>query len=508
MQLNKKNSYPSYKMSFQVQSSDLASVEEVLPNSVRTGLTRSSLILERRTCRVTPSTGQTIGTVSSASGAGGQQVSFLLSGQGGMIVPQSVRLNYYETVSGTTGPAVPDDGHFISQFQVTLNSQPLDMITNAAKLTNMEMTLAGSKGYYQTAGSFQGFALLSDDLNSATPTATPTLPMLGRWGFVANNVADIQAHHKRLANAVTGNNVGAQKSIPLSLVSGVFRMQQALPDMLGDLAVTFTTLSAAERVFNASASATGDYAISGMNIEYEVLVLDPRYQEVLRKTMSDPSDGIMLAYESSILASAGAISGTVGASLTENTLVVSRATTNLVRSSVAFVNAAAISSVNYPGQSCFSHAGVYSCIWRAGSRQWPNFPATGDASLFNLALGAYGSCTLESGSITNRALWASSTDPSAAGTAAVLESALGSTSGTSTTKFAYADRFVLANSFRNLRAIDEIVDYDGINLSAASGAQLQIVLQMAPQANYIPFVSLVAIRTIKASGGSVVIVGA
>ena len=502
-------------MSFLNASSDLNSIEEVLPAGMKTGLSQSSLLLQRKRVKVVPQGGQTLGTPSTtvAAGAGNRQLSFLLSGNGGLIDPRSAVLNYYVSVSGTTGPVTVDDGHPLGIVNVLLGGQPLEQITNACRLTNMEMTLGGSKAYYQTAGSLQGFALLSEDLNITLPGAgtNANIASVGQYGYVANNIYSANVRLVKPAAVQTGSQfVGEQRSIPLSLISGFFRCKQYIPDMLGDLTLIASTLSASEYVFNAGASITGDYALDGLSIEYDVVFPNPAYTAVLRNVMTAPNDALMIAYESAIV-STGAVVAESNSAIKESTLIVSRATSNLVRASLVFIASTGQSTQVFPGQSCFAHAGVSSAIIRVGSSTYPNFPAYGDASMFSMSLAAYGSPANENGTITNRALWAQSTKcGTSGGTPTSFETAsLVYTGGSATdVKFAYGDRFVLAYGFRNAKGESEEVDLDGINMSQASGSQLQWVIQSAPCEDYQPYVALTGIRVIKCSGGAVSIVGA
>jgi hypothetical protein len=501
-------------MSFLQQSGDLNSIEEVLPAGMKTGLTQSSLLLQRKRVKVVPQGGQQLGTpsTSSASGGGNRQLSFLLSGNGGLIDLKSAVLNYYVTVSGTTGPVTVDEGHPLGIVNVLLGGQAVEQITNACRLTNMEMTLAGSKSYLCTAGSMQGFSLLNPDLVSTLPAAgtASVIASEGQYGYVSNNLADCQSRQQKAAAVQTGNQfLGEQRSIPLSLVSRFFACKQYLPDMLGDLTLIASTLSAPEYVFNSAASVTGDYALDGISIEYDVVFANPAYTAVLRNVMTSPNDALMIAYESAIV-STGAVISASSTAIKESTLIVSRASTNLTRVAVGFMSSGGQSTQVWPSQSCWSHAGVSSFILRVGSSTYPNFPSYGDASLFNMSLSAYGSPSNENGSICNRALWSQSTKYiSAGGTPSSWETqkAVYSTASTTDVKFAYGDRFVLAYGLRNAKNSEE-VDLDGINTSQASGSQVQIVIQSAPFEDYQPYVALTAVRVIKCSGGAVSIMGA
>jgi hypothetical protein len=501
-------------MSFVNQSGDLHSIEEVLPAGMRTGLTSGSVVMQSKTVKVTPQGGQQLG--SSGTGGGNRQLAFLLSGNGGLIDLKSARLNYTVFTSGgggTNAPIVTDDGHPLSIFNVLLGGQPVEQITNACRLTNMEMTLAGSQTYYKTAGSFQGFRLLNNDLISTLPAAgtASVIASDGQYGYVAANLADCQARERRAASGATGNIAGEQRSIPLSLISGFFRARQYLPDMLGDLTLTCSTLSAVEYLYNNSATTSdGDFSLDQISIEYKVIFPDPRYSAKLREIMMNPNDALLFAYESAIVSTGAQIANNTG-SLSENTLIVSRATNSLSRVAVVFISANGQGSINFPGQSTFSRAGLFSAIVRVGSSTYPNFPAQGTASLFNMSLSAYGSPTNENGTITNYALYSQSTkfDAAAASSSWETQKAVYSTASTTDVKFADADRCVVAYGFRGAQGASEDIDIgDGLNMSQASGAQLQLVVQNATYEAYQPFVALTATRVIKCSGGAVSIVGA
>jgi hypothetical protein len=486
-------------MSFQNQSGDLVSFTEVVPDSAQYGLpVKSSILTQRRRCRTTPQTGPAIG--SAGAGAGGQQVQFLIADQGGLVDMRSVVLNYTIQTSGASNPC-PDDGHPFLTVQVQLNGQLLESIQNAPKLTNVEMAIGGSKTYYQTAGSLQGFELLNEDLDTTLPTSA-SVP--GAWGFVAGTQASIYARSSRAAAAVFNNIAGEQRSIPLGLMTGFGRMKQYLPiSILGELSLTLQTGQANDILFSAASSTAGDYSLSNMSIEYDVVVPDARYMKILQDIGMEEK-GLVMPYESSIVTTAASFAAS--ASLTENSLIVSRATNNLIRASVVQIPTSAVSLLGFPSQSCFGHAGTYSVQFRIGSQVFPQVAAQGDASLFNMSLCAYGSAMQENGTITNRCLWGNSTNAATAGTAAVYETAQVSTGGS--VKFAYADRFVPTYGFQTVKGGAEPLDVDGVSLAGASGSQLITTLISAPGVAYTPYVVLTAIKMIKAAGGAVSIVGA
>ena len=418
---------------------------------------------------------------------------------------RSVVLNYTISTAGTT--SVPDDGHPFTTVQVLMNGQLMDNIQNAMKLTNVEMKAGGSKTYYQSAGSFQGFELLNPDLT--TSTATSSAAALSQWGYVSQNLADINLRTTKSASAKTNNYVGETRSIPLGLLSGVGRMKTYLPIALtGELSLVLITGSIGEVMFQPGTAADCNYSLANVSLEYDIVVPDQRYMSLLQKIASDPSDaGLNIPFESSIVTAGASITASSSA-LTENTVIVSRATNHLLRAHVVQIPTSLLQSQNYPSQSCFGHAGLWSYQMRIGSQVYPQVATQGDASMFNTSLAAYGSVEQENGSVINRSLWAVATDMGTTpGTVKVYETA---ETGASTTaiKFGFADSCIPSYGFQTVKGAAEPLDVDGVSLAGASGSQLIVSLVSAPSVAYTPFVCLVALKFLKASGGAVTVVGA
>jgi len=83
----------------------------------------------------------------------------------------------------------------------------------------------------------------------------------------------------------------------------------------------------------------------------------PLYAELLHSMGNNPNEqGINLPFESVIMAS----SGTIGTSstLSQASVIVSRATQNLLRTIAIFQPSNVLASRNFPVQSCFGHCGV------------------------------------------------------------------------------------------------------------------------------------------------------
>jgi len=492
-------------MSFTNQSGDLSQFTEVVPSSATYGPSeRSSILTQRRRARVTPQTGSSYG--SAGAGGGGAQVQFLLADQGGLLDMRSIVLNYtIQTSTASSSLACPDDGHPFMTCQALLNGQLLENIQNAPKLANVEMTMGGSKTYYQTAGSLQGFELLNNDLVTNVPSSSVTASITA-WGFASGNQPSIQVRSSRASNAIFNNIAGEQRSIPLGLMMGLGRMKQYLPIALtGELAFLFIAGQPTDVLFDTASTTACDFSLSQVSIEYDIVVPDQRYMTLLQKVAMEDPTGLTMPYESSIVTAAAAIAAS-SASLTQNDLIVSRATNYLLRASVVQIPTNCVSLTGFPSQSCFGHAGVYSVQFRIGSQVYPQIAAQGDASLFNMSLCAYGSAVQEGGTVTNRVLWGNSTSGATAGTAAVVETAQAAASGS--VKFAYADRFVPTYGFQTVKGNAVALDVDGVSLAGASGSQLIASLVSAPGVAYTPFIILTALRFIKAQGGAVQVVGA
>lgn len=488
-------------MSFLNPSGDLSPFSEIVPSAISLDKpTKSSIVSARRRVKIAPQTSPNAGA--SGVGGGSQQIQFLLADQGGLLDPRSVVLNYTIQTSGAAA-ACPDDGHPFTTFQVLCNGQLLDNITQAAKVTNIEMKMGGSKSFYSSAGSFMGFQLLNPDLNSAVPSSTDATS-IGAWGYVAGNQAACAVRSARAADVRTGNTAGMQISIPLGLISGFFRCAQYCPLMtVGEIAIVAQTGTASDVLFTTSSSTDADFSLSKISLEYDVVIPSSAYVSMLQKVAME--DGFMIPFESTIVGTGGVISASASA-LQESTIIVSRATNYLLRAATIQVPVTGGNTLGYPSQSCFSHAGTNSFQYKIGSSTYPNLPATQDAAMFTTSLAAYGSPMNENGSVVNRALYCQNTNAGTPGTAATYETAQVATGGT--VKFCYADSFIAAYGFQTIKGGAEPSLLDAVSLSGSSGSQLQVALVSAPSAAVIPYVALVATRLLTAGGGTVSVKGA
>lgn len=505
------------------QSGAQMAMEEVVPAAASVkGLTRSSILTQRRRIRIQAQGGRDYG--SAGLNGGNQQIQFLLSDAGGLVDPASICVVYNER----TNPAVavvPDDAHPFTRVQISLNGQLLDDINSAAKNTNAEVTLGATKDWYQTSGSFCGFELLNNELNTVAATTPGSAALAGAtfaaatqaantlalgnwiqsyasaWGDVSGNFANIEARYDDAPSTVNPLG-GQQRVLPLGLISGIGRMKNYLPlNILGELSFTFFTGNANEVCFTPAAGVTADYSLSGVYLIADIVMPHPAYAEVLSRMANDPSEsGLSMVYESTIVSQGGVMTASA-ASLTDYSIIVSRATNNLVRSLVWLQPNGSLTSSRYPCQSCFQHGFTNKIQWRVGSQFYPSIPAEGDADIWACAASAYGTAGLnEQNGVANRILWAQTT-PAAAPVAA-------HTNGEGSYKFDFADRFVPGYGFRVVKGAAEEITMDGISLAGASGSQCVVAITAAPAADTAPFVSLVALRVIQAQNGQVRVLGA
>jgi len=495
-------------MSSLVQSSHSLPMEEVVPRAASVqGLTRSSILTARRRVRAAPQTGVSYG--SAGANGGSAQVQFVIADQGGLLDPASIALVYNIRTSGT-GVETPDDGHPFTRMQISLNGQMLEDNAQAAKCTNAEVRLASNKAWYQTSGSFCGFEQLNNELNvggatGASATNALTQAYCGAWCDVSGNQAAIAG---RTGSAATTANplAGEQRSLPLGLISGVGRMKQYLPlSVLGELNLTLYTGSRQEVMFQHTlANTDADFSLGGVYIEYDIVVGHPEYMNLIARVANDPNEqGLVLPFESTIMTSSGTIAASASA-LVENSIVVSRATNHLVRTFLLQQPTAYLASTAFPSQSCFSHVQTNKVQWRVGSMYYPQIPAEGDASIWNMTALAYGSAALNTAtSVINRVAWAQTTNAPAPSVAAQASSGYEGVQ-----KFNYSDSFIPAYGFQNVKGDAEPLAVDGISLSGASGSQLVCVVTNGPPTTTTPTLGLVALRFIQAQAGSVRVQGA
>jgi hypothetical protein len=338
-----------------------------------------------------------------------------------------------------------------------------------------------------------------------------TVPMAPQYGYVSNNYIDMASRAQRTtASNLYGNNglKGVTYSIPLACLGNFWKCRNALPlGILGELNLTLVTGSASEVLFSGITAATPDYSLANVSLEYDVLIPSSDLMMLYKQVAMDGSDsGLNYVVESSICTQAGSIgvNASAATSLSEYVAIASRATNNLVRSTLLLVNKSGASDIQFPSQSCFSYANTYSVGWRIGSQTFPQLSPQGAAALFNMSMVGMGDAMVEHGTAINKLLWANTTNFETKTTAASYLPA----SEATTSKFAYADSFLPTMSFEQVRGGYEKPSLQGVSLSGSSGSQIICSFVAAPPTDYNVFLIVTALKVIKAQGGSVRVEGA
>jgi hypothetical protein len=396
----------------------LLPLEQVVPGALAMkGLSTSSLIVQRKRARIVPQTGMNVGA--SGAGAGTKQINFVINEHNGLLDPASMTIAYNILTTGTSTEC-PDDGHPFVRFQLNCGGQNLEDTTQAAKNTNVEVKLGTSQTFYSGAGSMYGFELLNGQLGTgaaSVATAAALQSYNGCWGDVVGNTVGVNS---RTGSAASYPNPygGEQRVLPLGLLCGFARSKQYYPLNLGELNLTLFTGAAGEVMLQPGTTYDADFSLGGLVLEYDVCSVHPAYAALLDKMQNDPSEaGIAIPFESCITATAPAIT-VARTGLTENTITVSRATSNLLRSYIVFQPQNGLSTQAFPSQSCFGRHGTYRIQFRVGSSVFPQVPSEGTASIFAMSMMAYGSPLQETPSVCNRVLWENTSIIASTGTVA------------------------------------------------------------------------------------------
>lgn len=484
-------------MSALSQSGALLNPGDILPETLRGGgLTYASSVVERRQVSIPPQ-GQNIAG-SAGLGGGNTPFTFLIAGDG-MLDCRSAYINY---TLFTSGPSVaPDDGGVFITQQTFMNGYQLENITqNAARVANAKFLLGVSQSYYNTVGSAQGWQLKNPDLGMAAPANISNVPCYGTVGL---NYAEVATRAQRSSNNLGNNGLsGVTYSIPLAALSDFWKTSQALPlGILGEINLTLVTGSPADVLFSGTNPSTPNYSIANVSLEYDVLIPSQKLMSLYKEVAMSPS-GLNYVVESTTCAQGGTLVASPS-SLNEYVALASRATNNLVRSTLFLMNTSGQSDIQYPSQSCFSYANTYSVGWRIGSQSFPQRPPQGAAALWNMTMKAMGSTMVENGTAINRLMWANTTDFSTKTT----QASYAASSECTTNRFAYADSFLPSMSFEQVRGGYDKPQLQGVSLSGSAGSQLICSFLAAPPVAYNVYLIVTALKIIRARGGAVTVEG-
>lgn len=479
-------------------------ISEVVPEAIpamNEGMTKSSLLVSRRKIRFQPQTG--------TSANPGSIVQFVLADSSSLLDVNSATISFTVTTTGTNAETMDDGASMFRRMQVSLNGNLVEDIDHAHRLANMEVYASADKSWLQSAGSYAGYWKLNPDLATTAATATNAALTGATWGG-----ATAAANSLALGNILQGYNpgygdcgasapatptglwaaaaartaAGETRVVPLSILSGFWRCKQYIPlNLLGELVVSFTLASAAEAIFQNSGSQDGNYSLSDIFMECDVVQPHYALQELMTKVAtSDGESGIVIPYESAIVSQ--------GQSITSGTssVIVSRATNNLRRLLYAHQLTDGLSSFNFPSVSCFGYNATSNWQVRIGSYYFPSQPATTDARMFGLLQQAYGEAVNDKPGVINRNLYTQTT--AANGTGGNIRNA-------------FSDAFIVGYNFDSYKNTSgtNVLDADGVSVLGQAGSQC--VVQVTQTGSVTPVIALIATRYLSLMNGTLKIIG-
>lgn len=444
-------------------------ISEVVPEAIPAmseGMSKSSLLVSRRKIRFQPQTGTTAG--SAGSGAGGSIVQFVLADSSSLLDVNSATISFTVQTSGTGTETLDDGPACFRRVQVSLNGNLVEDIDHAHRLANMEVYGGGDKAWMQGPGSYAGYWKLNPDLVIGNPVASTAALAGATWGAAAAGVNStvlgniLQAYNPGYgdiggqvpatptgpwAAAGVRTAAGETRIVPLSILSGFFRTKQYIPlNLLGELVISFTLASAAEAVFQATGAQDGNYSLSDIFMECDVVQPHYALQELMTKVAtSEGESGIVIPYESAI------VSQGVSLSSGSSSIVVSRATNNLRRLLYAHQLTAGLNTWNFPSVSCFGFNAANNFQVRCGSLYFPSQPATSDARLYGLLQSIYGEAVNDKPGVINRNLYTQTTAANGTG---------------GNVRNAFSDAFITGYNFDSYKntAGTNVLDADGISV--------------------------------------------
>ena len=374
-------------------------------------------------------------------------------------------------------------------MQVSLNGNLVEDIDNCHRYSNMEIYAGADKAWYQAAGSYAGFWKFNPDLATGAPVANPTIPQQQAYN---PGYGDVSGVIPPAAARTISSGTGEDRLVPLSIMSGFFKTRQYIPlNLLGELVISFTLASSTEAVFQVPGATNGDYSLSDIFLECDVVQPHFMLQELMNKVAnSEGENGIVIPYEAPIISAGQTLSS--GSNLS---VIVSRATNNLRRLLYAHQLTTGNSSINFPSVSTFGYNATTSWQVRIGSLYFPSQPATTAARMFGLLQTAYGEAVNDKPGLANRNIYEETT------------SLTGTTTKVTSGRNRYADMFIVGynfDSYKNTSAT-QVLDADGVSVLGQAGSQ--VVVQVSQTGSVTPVVALIATRYLSLMNGSLKIVG-
>jgi len=350
------------------------SPDEVVPAAADlTSLKQASILQGRRRVRFQAQTGVTA--------APGNIVQFVLSDSTGLLDVNSMTFGCTVKVDTVAGQAdadinLLDEGiSFVRRFQVLANGSLLEDIDNAHRAANAAVLASADSSWYKGDGSFMNFWKLNETLSVTAATAQ-------------NNVA---AHAAEMSKQLSKAGRGYQIAFPLGLIAPSLASSKYYPlRSMGELVIQMTLAQAAEAIWCNKAGTAPNYALSDIYMEADIVVPHPAYASLLDRITQLPSeDGLNIPILTRLVSQGQSIPASV-TSLTESSIVLSRATTNLRRLIYMNQPTAGLNNYNYPSVSCFPDGGLAGFQTRIGSLYFPSQPANSKARMFWMTAAAFG----------------------------------------------------------------------------------------------------------------------
>lgn len=458
-------------------------ITEVVPDAARvSGLTRASILQERRRVRVTPT-----GPSSVVLGGSAQQVTFNITDSMALMDPNSVTLSFDVAVTETNAAAATctDDGAFSvwRRAALAINSVSVEDVDRCASAALIDIYGSCPQSWYDGPGSFLGLWKFAT-----------TAYQLGAAGGNTCAIAKNDVASKRVVQAARQEALTVSYSVPLAILLASFRGNQLWPlRSMGQVQLTLQTSTLEEALFSTGAGGTQGCTISNLSVEYDAIIPHSSYQALLEElTFSDAMEGLVMPVDSKVTTT---VSAQAAAGATSDVSVqVTRASANL--RSVHFVmQPPGAASVATCFQSQFSNEGLAQYQLRIGSYLAPTIPAQGPARQYNLLKGSFGGNPADdTASIVDARNFLVTTRADA---------------GAVTGDFAHADCAVNGYCFDKHKSIGQALSVDGINTMSGSGSIIQADLRVTPPRNdnvNILFVTR-ATRYIRIKGGAVRIDG-
>jgi len=285
---------------------------------------------------------------------------------------------------------------------------------------------------------------------------------------------DVPTHANEITLDLSGNSY--QAAWPLGLIAPSLRSNKYFPlRSMGEMVLQFTMANAAEAVWAATIAGTytangaPSYQLNDIYLECDIVVPHPMYASLLdRMTQLESEPGLTIPVLTRLVSQGQSIPASAG-SLTESSIVTSRATTNLRRLIYANQPTAGLNNYVYPSVSCFPDEGKAAFQIRVGSLYFPSQPANSLARMFYMLSSAFGEpASTDKAAIVNRHNYDTTTLLNGSAVYKQVPTAGGQFQGTLTAadgqRFKFSDFSPCGYCFDALKNSSEPLANDGISV--------------------------------------------